>query len=265
MTSVAEAGAAPGRGRYVYAVTRGLDPAMLAGTTGLDEAPLEVVAHRDLTAVVSSVDLDEYGEEGLRANLEDLAWLERVARGHDAVVQAAAAEAPTAPMRLAMICRDDAGVVERLAAWHDDLTDVLDRVEGRVEWSVKVYAARRPEAPAAGETTTQAPTSGAAYLQRKKAEAQARRTEETTAQLVAEEVHEQLMRGAVAGRRLAVQDPRLTGRADRMLHNGAYLVEAARSTEFAALVDEVETANPDVVVEFHGPWPPYSFATLEQS
>ena len=255
--------AAPARGRYVYAVTRGLDPAVLTGATGLDEAPLEVVAHRDLTAVVSSVDLEEYGEDGLRANLEDLAWLERVARGHDAVVQAAAAEAPTAPMRLAMICRDDAGVVERLAAWHDDLTDVLDRVEGRVEWSVKVYAARRPEAPAA-ESGAQAPASGAAYLQRKKAEAQARRTEETTAQLVAGEVHEQLMRAAVAGRRLAVQDPRLTGRADRMLHNGAYLVEAGRSTEFASLVDEIETANPDVVVEFHGPWPPYSFATLER-
>ena len=261
MTHVAEASTA-GHGRYVYAVARGLDPAGLSGATGLDERPLEVVAHRDLVAVVSSVDLAEYGEEGLRTNLEDFSWLERVARGHDAVVQAAAAAAPTAPMRLAMICRDDAGVVERLAAWHDDLTDVLDRVEGRVEWSVKVYAARRPESP--DEPAAQAPTSGAAYLQRKKAEAQARRTEETTELLVADEVHEQLMRTSVAGRRLAVQDPRLTGRTDRMLHNGAYLVEADRGHEFAALVDQIETANPDVVLECHGPWPPYSFATLEQ-
>ena len=263
MTHVAEASTA-GHGRYVYAVARGLDPAGLSGATGLDERPLEVVAHRDLVAVVSSVDLAEYGEEGLRTNLEDFSWLERVARGHDAVVQAAAAAAPTAPMRLAMICRDDAGVVERLAAWHDDLTDVLDRVEGRVEWSVKVYAARQPEAQPADGPGAQAPTSGAAYLQRKKAEAQARRTEETTALLVADEVHERLMAAAVAGRRLAAQDPRLTGRTERMLHNGAYLVEAGRSAEFAAVVDQVESANPDVVVESHGPWPPYSFATLEQ-
>ena len=258
--------AEPGHGRYLYAVTRGIDPAALAGTTGLDGAPLEVVGHRDLAAVVSSVDLEEYGEEGLRANLENLPWLERVARGHDAVVQAAAALAPTAPMRLATICRDDAGVVERLEGWHDDLTAVLDRVEGRVEWSVKVYAARRPEEPAAtGRGPGHAPAGGAAYLQRKKAEAQARRTEETTARLVTEEVHERLMQAAVASRRLAAQDPRLTGRTDQMLHNGAYLVEADRSAEFAAVLDEVASANPDVVVEWHGPWPPYSFATLEQA
>ena len=252
-----------GQGRYVYAVTRGLDPAALGGTTGLDGAPLEVVRHHDLTAVVSGVDLEEYGEEGLRANLEDLAWLERVARGHDDVVQAAAAAAPTAPMRLATIFRDDAGVVARLADWHDDLTEVLDRVEGRVEWSVKVYAARQP---ATTESAQQQPaTSGAAYLQRKKAEAQARRGEEQTALLLADEVHERLSRGAVASRRLATQDPRLTGRTDRMLHNGAYLVEAHHSAEFAADVDRVQAENPDVVVECHGPWPPYSFATLERS
>jgi hypothetical protein len=245
----------------VYAVTRGLTPDALGDATGLDGGRLELVSHRELTAVVSSVDLEAYGEEGLRANLEDLGWLERVARGHDAVVQAAAAAAPTAPLRLATICLDDAGVVERLDAWHDDLEEVLDRVADRVEWSVKVYAARRPAAPPAGSAPA---SSGAAYLQRKQAEARAARAEETTSLLLAEEVHERLVTAAVASRRLAAQDPRLTGRAEPMLHNGAYLVEAGESDRFAAVLDELVAGNPDVVVESDGPWPPYSFATLER-
>jgi hypothetical protein len=50
-----------------------------------------------------------------------------------------------------------------------------------------------------------------------------------------------------------------------MLHNGAYLVERAESEAFAALVEGVAAAHPDVVVEWQGPWPPYSFAVLDPS
>jgi len=134
-------------GRYLYAVCRGLEPSDLDGVSGLDGAPLELVPHEGLVAVVSEVDLDEYGEEGLRRNLEELAWLERAARGHDAVVQAAARAAPTAPLRLATICFDDHGVRERMGEWHDELVQVLDRIEGRVELSVKILTAPRAASP----------------------------------------------------------------------------------------------------------------------
>jgi len=248
-------------GRYLYAIARGLDPQALADVPALAGGRLEVVRHRGLEAVVSTVDLEEYGEEGLRRNLEDLAWLEEVARAHDTVVQAAATHAPTAPLRLATICLDDDGVRERLDSWHDALEEALDRVEGRREWSVKVFARSRP---APQPAVSQPATGGAAYLQRKKAENQAREADESSAAVIADEVHERLAARSVAGRRLAPQDPRLTGRQERMLHNGAYLVEVAEGDAFAALVGELASAHPEVTVECHGPWPPYSFATLEQ-
>src|SRR5262249_6608748 len=98
--------AAMSQGRYLYAVSRGLPPRDVAGVAGLGGAPLDVVEHRGLAVLVSSVDLEEYGEEGLRRNLEDLAWLEATARGHDEVVRFAAARGATAPMRLVTICLD---------------------------------------------------------------------------------------------------------------------------------------------------------------
>ena len=132
--------------RYLYAISRGVDRAVLEGVRGIEGAPLDVVAHHDLSAVVSDVSLAEYGEEGLRRNLEKLDWLEVVARAHDTVVQTVAHSAPTAPLRLATICLDDAGVRRRLDEWHDELELVLDRVEGRMEWSVKVLAPPRESA-----------------------------------------------------------------------------------------------------------------------
>ena len=146
-------------GRYLFAVTRGLDGARLTGRSGLRGAPLEVVTHHELGAVVCDVDLAEFGEEALTANLEDLGWLEEVARAHNDVVWMTAEVATVAPMRLVTICADDESVQRRIDAMREELNDVLDRVEGRREWSVKVLAppVEAERAPAA----TEAPKYGA--------------------------------------------------------------------------------------------------------
>lgn len=250
-----------GRGRYLYAVSRGLPPDALADVPGLGDGRLEVLEHQGLSAVVSDVDLEEYGEEGLRRNLERLDWLEEVARRHDEVVHAVAEHGPVAPLRLATICLDDVGVRRRVEQWHDALEQVLDRVEGRGEWSVKAFAARAEPQPAASAAAGEG---GAAYLRRKKAETLTRAEGEEQALKVAEEVHARLSAVSVASRRLPPQDPRLTGHVGTMTLNGAYLVDTARADEFADAVRAAQADHPEAGIDAAGPWPPYSFAMLEQ-
>jgi hypothetical protein len=253
-------------GRYLYAITRGVDSDAMADTVGLGGGALEAVDHRGLTAVVSTVRLEEFGEEGLRRNLEDLAWLETVARGHDAVVQAVAAHGPTAPLRLATICLDDDGVRARLDEWHDALNEVLDRVQGRMEWSVKTFAREAAEVePNAPAPAAEGKGAGVAYLQRKRESTQRRQQSEERALQVAEEIHAALAQHSVASRRLAPQDPRLTGHEGVMTHNGAYLVPVEESDAFAATIATLAEQHPEAHVEAGGPWPPYSFAVLEQT
>ena len=248
-----------GTARYLYAVCRGLEAADLAGVRGIDDAPLELVEHQDLVAVVSTVPLAAYGEEALRRNLEDLAWLETVVRRHDDVVHEAATRAATAPMRLATICFDDDAVRARLREWHVDLTHVLDRVDGCAEWSVKVLAP-----PAVAPEATDTPVSGADYLRRRKAAVEQRADADTAAAVAAEAIDDELAALARAGRRLPPQDPRLSGLEGTMVLNAAYLVPHEQEAEFEARIRAVAEANPDVVVDGRGPWPPYSFAMLDQ-
>lgn len=247
--------------RYMYAITRGLEPASIAGVSGLGGSRLEVVEHRGLAAVVSDVDLDEYGEEPLRLNLERLEWLEEVARVHDAVVHAVTAVGPTAPLRLATICLDDDGVRRRLDEWCSALVQILDRVEGRREWSVKVFA---PEVSVPAAVATGGSLGGAEYLRQKRAAAAARAEAAEVAARVGDEVHDALSSMSVASRRLHPQDPRLTGRAGTMLLNGAYLIDADGGAAFEARVADLAESNRSVEINCVGPWPPYSFATLEQ-
>lgn len=248
-------------GRYLYAVGRGLDPDGLTDVTGLTGGSIDVLEHRGLQAVVSTVDLDEYGEEALRANLERLDWLEVAARTHDAVVQAAGTRATVAPMRLATIFIDDDSLRRQLDQWRDLLDEVLDRIEGRREWSVKVISPKRSAQGPPAETPA---TSGADYLRRKKVEAHQRDTWESAARHAAETIHDTLSRQSVASRTLPPQDPRLTGLEGTMVLNAAYLVDSAGGSGFLEAVDACASLQEQLNVEVRGPWPPYSFATLEQ-
>ena len=126
-------------GRYLFAVTRGLPEDGLSGVQGLRNASLQLVPCAELQAVVCTVDLAEFGEAPLRRNLEDLQWVEELARTHDEVVRTVAERATVAPMRLVTIYADDTRLQEQIGLLHDALVAALDRVEGCAEWSVKVY------------------------------------------------------------------------------------------------------------------------------
>lgn len=244
---------------YVYAVSRVLEDADVRGCAALGPAPVRIVHHRGLAAAVSDVDLAEFGEDGLRRNLEDLAWVERVARGHDGVVQAIGARRPTAPLRLGTVYFDDDGVRARLDELHEPLTAALDRVEGRAEWGVKVTV------PPPAETTpeTRPAETGAAYLRRRREETTRRESAAQHASEVAEDVHRRLSDVVVASRRLPPQDSRLTGDPATMVLNGAYLVDRTRAAPFQELVEQVRQDLPEVRVDLGGPWTPYSFVTLD--
>lgn len=251
-----------GSARYAYAVSRALDDADVAGLTGLRGARLDVVRHEGLDAVVSDVPLPEFGEDGLREHLEQLPWLEEVARTHDEVVRGVAAHGPTAPLRLATIFHDDDAVRRRVAEWRDALVDVLDRVDGRAEWSVKVIA----PPPAARETAPEPePTTGTEFLRRRKAQAGEHAAHQESAARVAEDAHHELSQVAEDTRLLQPQDPQLTGHVGPMVLNGAYLVPDADRDRFAECLAKLQDRFDHMTFEVGGPWPPYSFAVLEET
>src|SRR5690348_15683636 len=118
----------------------------LSWLMGVGEAKVRTTASGGLTALVSDVSLAEYGEAALRENLEDLDWLDEVAREHHYVIDAAGRLFPLLPVRLATVYSGDGAVWAALTEHGEQLRDALRRVGGRVEWGVKAYAAPSGEA-----------------------------------------------------------------------------------------------------------------------
>ncbi|MEV4757135.1 GvpL/GvpF family gas vesicle protein [Micromonospora sp. NPDC049559] len=249
---------------WLHAVTPGPDAGRLAGITGVGGGPVRPVAADGLVAVVAPVAPTEYGEVALRRNLEDLTWLERVAREHHRVADVLARLGPVVPARLATVYRDEGGLREALAQRRDDFRAAFDRVAGRVEWGVKAYAVPGAGAAASAPAASGgAGGAGTAYLLRRRAQLAATEAAGRAAARAAQATHEALARHARAARRHAPQDRGLSGVPEQMLLNGAYLVDADGGTDFANLVEALAGRYPAIRLELTGPWPPYSFADID--
>lgn len=252
------------RGIWLYAVTRRLDPAVLVGLPGVaGEAP-RLVEAAGLTAVVGDVPLSAFGEEALRRNFEDLDWLGGVARAHDALIAAVVAAGPAVPIRLATGYRDDDRVRLVLEQRADEFARTLDHVAGRTEWGVKVFLdpARPPVTEAAGPSRRGA---GAAYLARRKDELKSREHTEQRATGQAARLYAALAELAVDACRHPPQSRALAGHDGQMILNAAYLVEDDGARRFTEAVAACEQDYDAILVRLTGPWPPYSFSSLEET
>jgi Gas vesicle synthesis protein GvpL/GvpF len=253
---------------WVYCVVRAGDP-HASGLPGVDgRGELERIESDGLAAVVSRVPQAEFGADPLRRNLNDLGWLERAARAHEAVLEATLGQSTLVPLRMCTLYESEQGVREMLAERHDPLAAALEWLDGRYEWAVKVIvdrerledAARRavaPEDPGAATGRGE----GGAYLLKRRSDRAVREAADALRVDIAESVHARLQDWAIDAVTRPPQNRELSGHEGDMALNGAYLVERERTNDLRALIAELEEHHHrfGVRIDLSGPWPPYNF------
>ncbi|MEE1767806.1 GvpL/GvpF family gas vesicle protein [Streptomyces sp. JV185] len=252
---------------YAYAVARDADGSLaetLSGLPGVSDAPVHLVRAReghDVVIAVSPVPERDFQEAALRVHLEDLEWLESVARSHHRVIEALAARTTVLPLRLATVYLDDERVRVTLRARHEAFDRRLNELAAQVEWGVKLYI----ETTAASESPADADalsglSPGRAYLNRRRAQQHAREDAYQDAERAAERVEAAARAHAVDRVQHRPQQGELARRPGENVVNDAYLVPLHRTEGFRAAVMKAAEGLPGVRIEVTGPWPPYSFA-----
>ncbi|MEU9344227.1 GvpL/GvpF family gas vesicle protein [Streptomyces sp. NPDC048278] len=216
--------------RYVYAVCRPFAAALQVQLTGVAGAPPGLLRHHGLVAVVSTVPEGDFAEEPLRDHLADPDWLAVTARAHQGVIDALTTVTTPLPLRPATVFRDDSGVRIMMEAREADFLRTLDRLEGRVEWGVRLYAG--PPGP---------------------------EQERRAAEEFAHDLHERLAARAEDSRLHPPRSAALSGASGPGLLDAAYLVPRAECEAFVELVDRTRDEAPGIRLELTGPWAAYSF------
>jgi archaellum component FlaC len=263
-------------GYYVYGIVGRNSCQHIEGLpeAGIDPAhPVYSLPYQAIQAIVSRVSLREFGQEALEANLNDLKWLEAKVHAHQGVLETVLASRTLIPMKFCTIYRSESRVQEMLAQHYSDFVDVLNRLDGKKEWGVKVYCDARILAQRVGEindrvkelkTEIATKSSGMAYFMKKKLEETTDEEMERASDECAQRSHDRLSSYAKEAVINPLQSKEITSRKEEMILNGAYLVAEEQLAAFRAGLASLEEEYGDLGFSFEmtGPWPPYNFVTL---
>lgn len=260
----------PNHAWWAYGVLRADDADNVPPLEGVEPgSSVDYVVEGDLAALVSAVPADDYDDVHLREHLEDLEWVERTARRHEAVLEQILQHLTIVPLRLCTLYRDRTGVRALLREQLAALRETLAKVDGAAEWGVKVFGGAA--APLDAQPTEQnAPrdpegsaSPGATYLMSRQRE---RERAERASELRAACVDAAHRRISECAREATVNRPQAAevhGREMTMVFNGAYLIANDRRSDLHdavnALQDEWQPQG--FVIELTGPWPAYNFVS----
>jgi hypothetical protein len=240
---------------YVYAVARRSGDFSRKPLTGVgaDPAPVRAVCHGELAALVSTVPAS--WRAARRADIE----------AHDRVLSELIGET-FVPMRFGVLMHDEEEVRERLLARHaDELSGLLDRVEGRVQMSLKAYyldeallrtvLARRPDLKQRSDALEGRPVATTQNERIALGRDVAAAVEEQRA------LDQHVVVVPLAG---LVDELRVEpSRSERHAFTSQLLIEAARRADLDAAVRRLTTEHGGrFAFRYVGPLPPYSFCDM---
>lgn len=214
-----------------------------------------------LWLLVAGAPLPDYGGEEIQRRLSDLSWVSDRALAHQEVIEHFSRSGTVLPMKLFTLFASDERAVAHIRERREGLDKVLDRVDGCVEWGVRVRLddARAREVLTAEAQADGRSSSGKAFLLRKKLETEASR--ELAARL-REEMDTAYTELAAASSEAVRREPAASPESGgRLLLDAAFLVRQERGAEFESVVERCASrlASRACDVTLTGPWPPYNF------
>ena len=241
-------------GKYVYCIIASPKPCSF-GPLGIGGRADEVytVHHEDLAAVVSDTPLVVY--DPTRQNVLT----------HEQVNETVMRDFTILPLAFGTLFRSAQDVRELMRRTHSTLRDVLTKMEGKVEFGLKVSWDRERilselerEHSDIRQLKEQINAVGAdaAYM----AQIQLGRLIETAFNARADAFVRDIQ-ARLRDTTVATQVNKPIG--DRMILNAAFLIERTREAEFIQAVDETAAQYEGrLFFKYGGPWPPYNFVSI---
>jgi hypothetical protein len=241
-------------GKYVYCIIRN-DRSREFGEIGIGSgARVYTVSHKDLAAVVSDTPIVIY--DPTRENV----------LAHEFVNETVMREFTLIPMSFGTIFRSENDVKSLLNSTYQAFTDVLDKMQGKIEFGLKILWDRDKVVAAIerdndeirrlkDEITRNAASS--TYFARMQLGRLVEAAMEEASNRYVNHIHEQLKEVSVASR-----SSKVIG--DRMILNAAFLVERKDEKSFDEKVKAVSLQYEDLLTfKYTGPWPPYNFVNIK--
>ena len=223
---------------------------------------------KDVTAVVSKISIGNFTGPAAESRLKDLSWVGPRACRHQQVVEHVMRYSPVLPARFGTIFTSLKSIEKILEIHHGTISQFLDRVADKDEWSVKGLIDRAKAkkrvldlifAREAGRLISLSP--GMRYFQEQRIHSNADKEIHGWLKEICKKIADDLNRYAMDFCELKVFSRADTGIDMDMVLNWSFLVSRKTTEDFRARIEQTNADNEQqgLVLQLSGPWPPYSF------
>ena len=240
------------RGRYVYCIIRASAP-LRFGAIGMDEqwADVYTINYKDMAAVVSDVPIAPL--DSTRENV----------LAHERVNESVMREHTVIPMSFGTIFKTHDDIVELLRSAYDAFADVLNKMQDKLEFGLKVVWDRDEIIRIIEQEDED--------IHRLKSEISAQKGSTYFARVQ----YGRLIDGALQARseryvteflqrlrNVSVASRVNKAIGDKMILNAAFLVQRDEEQAFDRRIKEIASHFDKLTFKYTGPWPPYNFVNI---
>jgi hypothetical protein len=244
--------ASTGRGRYVYCIIRANVP-LRFGAIGMDEqwADVYTINYKDMAAVVSDVPIVPL--DSTRENV----------LAHERVNETVMRDHTVIPMSFGTIFKTREDIVELLRSAYDAFADVLNKMQDKLEFGLKVLWDRDEIVRAIEQEDED--------IHRLKSEISSQRGSTYFARMqygrLIDAALQQRSERYVAEFLQRLRDVSVASRVnraigDKMIMNAAFLVQRDQEQTFDRRIKEIASHFDKLTFKYTGPWPPYNFVNI---
>lgn len=253
---------------YVYAVTREAATPDTEGVDGTQRFGTATV--EDVHAIFTPVNAAEFSQDVIDRRAGDLEWLGAIGYRHQAVMADLMKKSAIVPLRAFTLFSSEEALRSYLTEQRALLSKTLDRLDGKQEWTLRIELepAQWSEALTGRVASLRelqneiaAASPGKAFLLRKKLDDEKKRASHAAEDELVAEIEQAVMT------KLGCE----TVAESRQRRDGAFpqinvLLPRDEESVLQELREELSARyqQEGVTLALSGPWPPYTFATINQ-
>jgi hypothetical protein len=236
---------------------------------------LKTLRFGDFNVIIKYVSYDEFSEENFKKNVSDYKWLETNAREHIGVISKIMEQGTVIPFKFGTIYMNHAGLEKFITDYSASLIENFYNLEGKEEWSVKIYCDRKSlsekidelsEEASELEKQIMASSPGKAFLLRRKKSDLIENEMDRLCKRYGQEYYDEFNKLSQATVLNNLLPKEFTGRQDTMILTATFFVLKSNVSEFKDTVNRLrkKDGNSAFFIEATGPWPPFSFISIKE-
>jgi len=241
---------------------------------GIDsDGPVRFFPFQDIAALVSEVDLQEFGESELAQNLKDLKWVTEKIWAHEKVLEKAMESRTVIPMKFGAIFISGERLEKILADSYEAFKDLLEKLDGHSEWGVKIYGDSEGLRADVEKTSARVQLAereraenppGMAYLMQRKLETTLAEEVDLEKGKRLQDIFNRLSAHAAHAKLGALTPRELTAKERPMIFHGIFLIAEEKVKRFVGEVANLTMEMSELGWKFQqvGPFPPYNFSEI---